>query len=565
MSASPSWFMMLLVGCIAISGMVALSRFLTGKKTPLSTVVLIDIGLTGLLLMGGWWLLGPQKMPTEYAPLAAPVAIPGDFSSASPMVAQHTSGGFSFGFVFVPILLLVIIATIFGIAKGSDQCENKKGPSRVALILLLLGISLTIFAMAGTFSYQRETVETQMAQVQMAQTQTFPRADATQAFEQLTEPQIDLSAIDRDIVENGSSTTIDDRLGQPIEVVDEPPAWGVRPESDYEPDSEYAKQLAKEQGVDYIFAYASPATEGIKRCLELEEERVRNAFWRVLELDSKYRVKDNRNNPLGMSKARLYRLAVKERRLVVDAKGLFTLYTLMGFDSDTRKELRVRAEAAKLADGDAAVELAEGKPAWVTQPPKRSGGIASSVLKVGAYATLDECYAAANRELLAFVFRYLQENRRSTVKDISGFLSAEPLGMTTASLREMVWRDEYVEQVETSVGDMFRLYTLVEITPEDGEQLIQNAIDVRQRRQQADRVRYVGLTAAAVVGVLALVFGLLKVDEMTRGYYSKRLFVGVPLVIIGLLFVLLLVGVRLNGSAEIPAQIQPTNAGRLTL
>jgi hypothetical protein len=33
---------------------------------------------------------------------------------------------------------------------------------------------------------------------------------------------------------------------------------------------------------------------------------------------------------------------------------------------------------------------------------------------------------------------------------------------------------------------------------------------------------------------ISLVWGLLKVDTWTKGYYSKRLFFGVPAVIIGI-------------------------------
>ncbi len=38
--------------------------------------------------------------------------------------------------------------------------------------------------------------------------------------------------------------------------------------------------------------------------------------------------------------------------------------------------------------------------------------------------------------------------------------------------------------------------------------------------------------SALVVACLALAFGLLKVDTWTRGYYTKRLFLGVPAAII---------------------------------
>jgi hypothetical protein len=48
--------------------------------------------------------------------------------------------------------------------------------------------------------------------------------------------------------------------------------------------------------------------------------------------------------------------------------------------------------------------------------------------------------------------------------------------------------------------------------------------------------------ATLVVGGLALAYGLLKVDTWTRGYYSKRLFVGVPAAIIGVVWLLWFLG-----------------------
>jgi hypothetical protein len=43
----------------------------------------------------------------------------------------------------------------------------------------------------------------------------------------------------------------------------------------------------------------------------------------------------------------------------------------------------------------------------------------------------------------------------------------------------------------------------------------------------------VGMSSAGILGLLFTVWGLLKVDTATKGYYSKWLFVGVPAAIIG--------------------------------
>ena len=43
----------------------------------------------------------------------------------------------------------------------------------------------------------------------------------------------------------------------------------------------------------------------------------------------------------------------------------------------------------------------------------------------------------------------------------------------------------------------------------------------------------VGVGAGSILGLLTLVFALLKIDTWTKGYYTKRLFLGVPAAIIG--------------------------------
>src|SRR5262249_24883553 len=54
-------------------------------------------------------------------------------------------------------------------------------------------------------------------------------------------------------------------------------------------------------------------------------------------------------------------------------------------------------------------------------------------------------------------------------------------------------------------------------------------------------ITQVGMAAAAVLGALALALLLLKVDTWTRGYYSTRLFLGVPAAIIAVILLEVLI------------------------
>jgi hypothetical protein len=88
---------------------------------------------------------------------------------------------------------------------------------------------------------------------------------------------------------------------------------------------------------------------------------------------------------------------------------------------------------------------------------------------------------------------------------------------------------EYLEAVDRSVGPMKKLYMQMEFTPDIDTELKQN-LNAYARQS---RIGMVGMGAASVLALLTMVWGLLKVDTATKGYYSKWLFIGVPLAIIG--------------------------------
>ncbi|MEM1305558.1 MAG: hypothetical protein AAGG46_11710, partial [Planctomycetota bacterium] len=101
-----------------------------------------------------------------------------------------------------------------------------------------------------------------------------------------------------------------------------------------------------------------------------------------------------------------------------------------------------------------------------------------------------------------------------------------------AELRSRLIRDEHLETVDASFGEMKTLHTLVEISPADGKWLVAT----RDQAKRAERLQAVSMIAAGVLGLVGLAFGLLKADELTRGYYTKRLLVGVPVAIVVLAF-----------------------------
>ncbi|MEM9185006.1 MAG: hypothetical protein AAGB00_00750 [Planctomycetota bacterium] len=206
----------------------------------------------------------------------------------------------------------------------------------------------------------------------------------------------------------------------------------------------------------------------------------------------------------------------------------------LGDDSD--------ADAAGDDNRQATDNARSNAPRWVITPPKRVGGAYTTVVDSGHGLTLDACHAATDYRLLEIAAEYVRENGGPATGPVGptpagNFVaqrSSEDFGLTFSELRELMWRDEHVEEVETSVATMKRLYTLVEITPEDGQRLVRSTTETSARRERDERLSAVAVIAVSVVGALALVFGVLKLDELTKGYYTKRLLVGVPVAILGI-------------------------------
>jgi tetrahydromethanopterin S-methyltransferase subunit F/type II secretory pathway pseudopilin PulG len=216
-----------------------------------------------------------------------------------------------------------------------------------------------------------------------------------------------------------------------------------------------------------------------------------------------------------------------------------------------------------------AAELAPApRPRWVDEPPKRVGDIPREVIATDEYATPNECTWATDVYLLLKTYERLMELNGTPVFEDSlpsltfndgnvmteggiiissdggrtwnwndtriGLLKKLDIGVDFVR-RELVASDgenprQYFETNERSIGPMHKLYTQIEFTPS-----VDN--DLRQRWQlleRGERLTAVGVYSGGILGLLGLVYGLLKVDTWTKGYYSKRLFLGVPAAIIGL-------------------------------
>lgn len=171
-------------------------------------------------------------------------------------------------------------------------------------------------------------------------------------------------------------------------------------------------------------------------------------------------------------------------------------------------------------------------PTWVTNPPKRTGNLTRRVVSAGPYKTTSECYRQIERRLEEAVRAHLQELVRGQPSLRHGYVSnLRRYNISTETiLRKLCPPDgEHIEVRDTSVGEMKTLHVLMEFGPE------QDAFLLKQwsAYERIERIIGISVFAGLIFAAIALVWGLLWLDTYTRGYYTKRLFLGVPAAIIG--------------------------------
>jgi len=175
------------------------------------------------------------------------------------------------------------------------------------------------------------------------------------------------------------------------------------------------------------------------------------------------------------------------------------------------------------------------RPDWVDKPPKLVGNTRRFVVSTDPYSTVEECYANLRQKMRDVVHARIMEKAAETNGGRSVYVpELEQLGLgIDYILSELCPEDDYIETVNHTFGKMLKAHALLEFTPQQDELLVDRW---RSYARSASVGAVAGVSTLIVAG-LSLVYGLLKVDTWTRGYYTKRLFLGVPAVIIGLLSV----------------------------
>lgn len=200
-------------------------------------------------------------------------------------------------------------------------------------------------------------------------------------------------------------------------------------------------------------------------------------------------------------------------------------------DSSKEEENAKEEDAQEEQSDDVEIEKT---PDWLKNPPKPVGKVYRAVVTSDPYSTEDECYDQLEADFYAEVETFLQQILPEPQSDRINQQTVTAMGVPLRFIMKDICQKSYTEIVDSSIGPMKKVHVLMEFDSEVEQKLLETWRSYNRSRGMAT----VAKVATLVLTTLVLGFVLLQVDTWTRGYYTKRLLVGVPVVIIALSFLL---------------------------
>jgi hypothetical protein len=169
------------------------------------------------------------------------------------------------------------------------------------------------------------------------------------------------------------------------------------------------------------------------------------------------------------------------------------------------------------------------RPAWMDEPTGLdSEGVYRAVATVGPFATREECDRALGPGVQQLVDDYVARYLEVSLGDAGADHRPAPRLMDLgagAGLRT------WLEPVESTVGPMLQLHAQVAF-----DRSAQATIAALHREAVVrHRLAFGGSLGALALAAVAAVLGYLKLDTLTRGYYSGRLATAAGLVVLAAL------------------------------
>ena len=240
---------------------------------------------------------------------------------------------------------------------------------------------------------------------------------------------------------------------------------------------------------------------------------------------------------------------VREKEPIVTNEQLWNRLTEARIDLHTEQEplpsdgTETKTDQSNsTAETDSSVDVSElaapqARPGWVDNPPQPVGKVFRTVLTSDPFSTEDECYEQLENRFFAETTKQLQRIAPPDQQDLVDDDSLARMGITLSYVMKEICRESFTETVDSSVGMMKKVHVLMEFGPGVENHLL----TAWSSYQRQFRLTLVAKITALVLATLAAVYGLLQLDTWTRGYYTKRLLVGVPAAIITIAVLLFVV------------------------
>lgn len=196
--------------------------------------------------------------------------------------------------------------------------------------------------------------------------------------------------------------------------------------------------------------------------------------------------------------------------------------------TETKHEPRPAGEARGVRELGVAPSAALGgvkidharRPAWVESAPQRVGELHTNSVSSGPWLAPDEARRALDEKLVEATRHYVEE--RIPHQRIDLLLPQYDLSYIKSRLLRP--ENVYEEQIEGELsGSSYQIHALLEF---DGG--FRGELDSRwQAIVRRMRLALTGVAGGGVLLGIAVLFGLLRADTATRGYYTRTLqFVG---------------------------------------
>jgi hypothetical protein len=551
------FLMMVWLPIIALMAVIYLVRYGIGYKRRGLVVAGVSlfaamVGAGALLMLLSYkQTLTIPPASVSYGPNAVIAPATSDRSEAiiPEIISTFSDGAFhadgwriSFGQILILAVLALVAVRVFSRRARAENCDHRQGWRMGRFILVVL---VLMFARRAWESSQVQSATAQ-APVQLQQAQQLRReaeqahrhaaasgvpaqaaiqASIEQLWDQINRPKIDLHAAGEGTstktstgsVVEANRAQLPDHMNHQLGAT----SSNTTAESLAQTASELGRLVAQ---VSLIAQQVSDASRVVARSLAASDQSADKTPATAATPPAPPIAAARPTSPLAV---KLDALSVAEPK-------------------NGKHEVSAPALNERIGGEPPAVPAAKPRPGWVDEPQKQVGNVLRHVVSAGPYATPEECYAKTDELLKIATYDYVshdigglgeiwlgasQDSRQHAMTTGLSSWTLESMGIDLAYIRREIAKDEYLETAELSVGPMKNLYTLLEFSPDVDRELRARWNDLRR----GSRLTMIGLLSGSIIGVIGLVFGLLKVDTATKGYYSKRLFLGVPAAIIAII------------------------------